>query len=338
MFGTFLDKLGGLFERRFIVACWGPLFIGFGLIGGVIVGELGPSVCFRWWERLSVEEQVVLGVGSLLTITLLAYMLDAFTAPLIRFYEGYWGWKWFTRLLTNWQKAQKAKLTDSAQSHGFPRFPRNSTLLKPTRLGNVLVAAEEYPYQLYRLDAVIWWPRLITLLPERLRSQLDTALTPLVSLLNLSMILILVALGGGATTLLTDRRWWLGVLVIIGGLALARGCYLAATNQAMDYGQLIRVAYDLYRHDILKQMHVPTPENLVEERLLWETLNTMMYYYIPPWESEVATQTPRLAHPFYYDTHSMPSTPSQQAIIPTSEAGASISNCLVSSLLYKKQD
>jgi hypothetical protein len=324
MLGTFLDKLGGLFDRRFIVACWGPLFIGFGLIGGLIVGELGPSVFFIWWERLSVEEQVVLGVGSLLTITLLAYMLDALTAPLIRFYEGYWSWKWFTRLLTGWQKAQKAKLADSAHSYGFTRFPRNSALLKPTRLGNVLVAAEECPYQLYRLDAVIWWPRLVTLLPERLRSQLDTALMPLMALLNLCMIFTLLALGGGATVLLTDKCWWLGVPVIIGGLVLARACYLAATNQAMDYGQLIRVAYDLYRHDILKQMHMPMPDNLVEERLLWDTLNTMMYNYIPPWEREAAIQTPRLAHPFYYDTHPTPPTLTpQQTITPTSEASLS---------------
>jgi hypothetical protein len=250
-------------------------------------------------------------------------MLDAFTAPLIRFYEGYWSWKWFTRLLTNRQKAQKAKLTGSAHSHSFSRFPRSSALLKPTRLGNVLVAAEEYPYQLYRLDAVIWWPRLITLLPEGFRSQLDTALTPLVALLNLSMVFTILALGSGATILLTDKRWWLGGLVIVSMLVLARACYLAATNQAMDYGQLIRVAYDLYRHDILKQMHVPMPDNLVEERLLWDTLNAVMYNYIPPWEGEVATQTPRLARPFYYDTHPTPPTSPQQAITPTSEASPS---------------
>ena len=30
-----------------------------------------------------------------------------------------------------------------------------------------------------------------------------------------------------------------------------------------------------------------------------------------PWEAEVATQTPRLAHPFYYDTHQTSTTPTQ---------------------------
>jgi hypothetical protein len=87
--------------------------------------------------------------------------------------------------------------------------------------------------------------------------------------------------------------------------------YIAACNQALDYGQLVRVAFDFYRHDILKQMHLPIPDNLVEERLLWDALNAMTYNYTLPWEAEAATQTPRLARPFYYDTHQT-ATPSPQ--------------------------
>jgi hypothetical protein len=317
MLGTFLDKLGGLFDRRFIVAYWSPLFIGFGLTGGLVIVARGLPVVFDWWVKLSVEEHVVLGVGSLLAVTLLAYVLDALTVPLLRFYEGYWPWKWLTGPIITWQKTQKAWRPTSAKLYEVPRDP---ALLKPTRLGNVLAAAEEYSYQLYRLDAVTWWPRLVTLLPESFRSQLDTALTPLLALLNLSMLLTFLALGGGASLLLTDKAWW-GVSVVLGGLVLARACYVAAANQAADYGQFVRVAFDLYRHDILKQMHVPVPDNLVEERLLWDALNAMVNYNIFPWETEVAAQTPRLAHPFYYDTHptSPPSTEPHE-IAPTDTA------------------
>lgn len=314
MVGTFLEKIGGWFDRRFLVAYWSPVFIGLGLVGGLVILALGPSVVFGWWTKLNGEEQIVLGVGSLLATTLLAYVLDALTAPLIRLYEGYWSWKQLTYLATRWQRTQKARLIDSAHSY---RFPRNSALLKPTRLGNVLVSAEEYPYQLYRLDAVIWWPRLVILLPETFRTQLDTALTPIVTLLNLSMLLTLVALGCGGTLLLANRYWWLGVSVFIGGFVLARACYVAASNQAVDYGQLVRVAFDFYRHDILKQMHIAVPDNLVEERLLWDALNAMTYDYILPWDAEVAAQTPRLAHPFYYDTHQPSTNPTQSQEVAT---------------------
>jgi hypothetical protein len=307
MVATFLDRVGGWFDRRFLLAYWSPVFVGLGVGGGLVILTLGPSVVFNWWSKLNGEEQIVLGIGSLLAITLFAYVLDAFTTPLIRLCEGYWSWKRLARLATHWQKARRARLINSSHS---PYFPRNSKLLKPTQLGNVLVSAEEYPYQLYRLDAVVWWPRLASLLPETFRMQLDTALTPMVALLNLSMLFALIALSGGSILLLI-RFWWLGAFTLIGGLALARGCYLAACNQALEYGQLVRVAFDFYRHDILKQMHMPIPDNLVEERLLWDALNVMAYDYTLPWEAEVATQTSRLAHPFYYDTHQTSTTPNQ---------------------------
>jgi len=114
-------------------------------------------------------------------------------------------------------------------------FPRNPTFLKPTRLGNVLAAAKEYSSQIYRLDAVIWWPRLAPLLPEEFRIQVDTALTPMIMMLNLSLIFILIALFGGGS-LLFERYWWLFMATFIGGLLPARGCYLAAVNQALDLG------------------------------------------------------------------------------------------------------
>jgi hypothetical protein len=317
MVGTFLEKVGGWFDRRFLIAYWSPVFIGLVLVGGLVILALGPPVVFGWWAKLNGEEQIVLGVGSLLATTLLAYVLDALTTPLIRLYEGYWSWKQLARLAASWQEARKARLVDSAHSY---HFPRNSELLKPTRLGNVLASAEDYSYQVYRLDAVIWWPRLVTLLPETFRAQLDTALTPMVTLLNLSMILTLTALGGGASLLLSDRRWWLGVSVFIGGLVLARACYIAASNQAVDYGQLVRVAFDFYRHDILKQMHVSVPDNLVEERLLWDALKGLVEDYIPPWDAEVAALVPRLARPFYYDTHPLSTTPTQsQEVTPQHE-------------------
>jgi len=307
MVGTFLDKVGGWFDRRFLVAYWSPVFVGLGVVGGLVTLTLGPPVVFDWWSKLNGEEQIVLGVGSLLAITLFAYVLDALTTPLIRLYEGYWSWKRLAHLAARWQKARRARFMNSSHSS---YFPRNSALLKPTQLGNVLVSAEEYPYQLYRLDAVVWWSRLVSLLPETFRTQLDTALTPMVALLNLSMLFTFIAFGGGSILLLT-RYWWLGAFAFIGGLALARACYIAACNQALDYGQLVRVAFDFYRHDILKQMHITVPDNLVEERLLWDALNAMAYNYTLPWEAEVATQTPQLAHPFYYDTHQISTTPTQ---------------------------
>ena len=73
MLGTFVEKLGGLFDRRFLVAYWSPPFIGCGLLAGLLVMVAGPSVAMEWWKNLSGVEQVVLSGGSLLILTFLAY-------------------------------------------------------------------------------------------------------------------------------------------------------------------------------------------------------------------------------------------------------------------------
>jgi hypothetical protein len=317
MLGTFLDKLNVFFDRRFMLAYWSPIFIALALVVGLIALLVNPTVALGWWTGYSATEQLVLGVGILLIITVLAYILEALTTPIVRLYEGYWPKGALTNWSRNIQKARKSKLSDS---EAYRTFPLDSDLVKPTRLGNVLVSAEEYPYQLYRLDAVLWWPRLATLLPDTFRSQVDTALTPMLAMLNLSMLLTLLAFGGGLAVLLTDHFWWLFCLVFLGALLLARGCYVAAAIQAVDYGELVRVAFDLYRYDTLKQMHIPLPESLFQERLLWDLLNKWLYSYAPPWEISLVSNAPQPADPFYNDNHQVPPrAPQPQEIILTSK-------------------
>lgn len=272
---------------------------------------------------MGVLEHGLLGVAALIAVTVLAYLLQAVTPTVVRLYEGY-NWGRLDSRLTNWARlGQKRKLQNlqetsfsneegalkaghqrTAYSDLYYNFPRNPNLILPTRLGNTLIAAEEYSYQVYFLDAVTWWPRLAPLLPQAFRAQVDNALTPLLALLNL------LALVGGALVFLTDQRWWLFVLVFVGALLLARFCYAAAVKQAESYGILIRVAFDLYRHEILKQMHIPIPDNLVDEGVLWSKLNRLVYNYIQPWETKRPSETlykpdPK-AHPFYYDFHYPP--------------------------------
>ncbi|MFZ1709040.1 MAG: hypothetical protein WAW20_10685, partial [Anaerolineae bacterium] len=146
----------------------------------------GLGTALETWARLTANAQIILGAGALLAITVLAYLLQPLTFPLIRFYEGYWpGWM---HRLSAWaidnQRATLSRLKTAAPDtagktqalHGLHRagayyqrylnFPRNEALLRPTQLGNTFTAAEEYPYQVYNLDAILWWPRLTPLLPD----------------------------------------------------------------------------------------------------------------------------------------------------------------------------
>src|SRR6266699_3248768 len=259
MITTLLDKIHGFFDQRFIFAYWIPPFIGLALALGLAGVLSAPTVmaAFTWWTKLDGAEQVILGAGALLIVTLFASLLGALTVPLVRLYAGYWS----QGPLTRWalQRQRKALTATSNSTVRNQIFPRNDDLLRPTRLGNVLITSSEYSLQRYDLDPAIWWSRLAVLVPESFRTQVDAALTPMLTVLNLSTMLTLLTAASTIASLFTDRWWWLFPTIFVIGLLLARACYLAAVSQAVSYSQLIQVGFDFYRHDILKQMHIPVP-------------------------------------------------------------------------------
>jgi hypothetical protein len=73
----------------------------------------------------------------------------------------------------------------------------------------------------------------------------------------------------------------------------------------------VRVAFDLYRHEILKQMHIPLPDNLFKERTVWDLLTNWHYYYVAPWNARSDNDVPLPENPLYYDKNSTSSTLSQ---------------------------
>lgn len=323
----FLGKLVNFFDWRFIAAYWGPVFFGLILMAGLVTLLWGPDIVmaiFIWWARLDGTAQVLLAVGILLSITCLASLSQALTAPLVRLYEGYWPKGWLKEWAIGRQRKKKGDMCISQELEDqkkalhdgkswesnraaydacYYHFPQIDRLLKPTWLGNVLAAAEEYSYQRYRLDAAIWWSRLAPLLPEKFCAQIDATLYPMVTLLNMSTILSFLTLAGAVSALWTGWRWWLSLAILGVGFLSVWLCYFGAISQATSYGQCIRVAFDLYRHEILRQMHISVPDNFVEERLLWEALNPVFYEYKMPWVAESGKQLRQLARPFYYDTY-----------------------------------
>ncbi|NOZ50502.1 MAG: hypothetical protein GXP37_10710 [Chloroflexi bacterium] len=317
MLVTYLDKLSSFFDRRFIVAYWVPTFIvlAVAVLGGS-AAQQGTTAALKTWTAADASLQAILALAALLSVTVLAYLLQALTTPLLRLYEGYWP-RWLRGLARRARREQvqsrQKRLADDDYRAVYLGYPRDSDRIRPTRLGNTFTAAEEYPFQLYRLDAVLWWPRLMPHLPEDFRGQADAALTPLLALVNLSALFLLLAVGGG-TWLVGQDLWgveqplWRFLLVFLGGLLLARWFYLAAVAQAADYGTLIRVAFDLHRHKILEAMHIPRPTSLRDERLLWDVLNQWVYRYIPPWDLGWPFDPKQMpdTDPFPYDTHQPP--------------------------------
>lgn len=301
MLVTFLDKLGGIFDNRFVVAFWMPVFLFVGALAAEVALLYGPRAVLGWWAGSTATEKALLGFGFLLTTTVLAYLLQSFAYPLVRLYVGEWpSWasrfrEWAVeRQRLAYQNVSGDKDEQYVQRYfGFSQDEKRRNV--PTRLGNVLTAAYDYSKNTYEIEAALWWPRLTPLLPETFRNQVDAALLPLFALINLCSLSVLFSLAGGLILALLGDRPLPFALCLLGGLAFARVCYHGAVTQAGNYGQHIRVGFDLYRGELLKQMRVELPDDPQAEAKQWKLLNEWVYKFESPLQPRKVPKVPKVA-------------------------------------------
>ncbi len=273
-------------------------------VGAVLAFAAGgqSGVLSSWATRLEGQStviQVVVLLGALLVVAASAVVVNRMTTPALRRLEGYqWpGWaagRWETmtkaiqdqydRDMQQWQVLQTiidegGTLTAEQQQAyarvdaGLHRLPQNRGDMMPTRVGNILRAAERRPNDKYGLDSVIVWPRLWLVMPEASRTELGTARAALDSAVAaviwglLFAILIPAALlvagvtgsggpapvaaavGGAVVGLLVARsavRWWVPA-------------------RAEVFGDLLDSAFDLHRCALYQQLRWPLPENPHQE-------------------------------------------------------------------------
>ncbi|MBW4653289.1 MAG: hypothetical protein KME20_09700 [Kaiparowitsia implicata GSE-PSE-MK54-09C] len=135
--------------------------------------------------------------------------------------------------------------------------------LMPTRLGNLLRAAERQSLQKYGLDAVICWSRLWMLLPDAVKQDLQTSRADLNAAARLWLwSLLFCGWVGVSVNLAAPLLVNLVALWPLLGLVSAGFAYQWAIAAARTYGDLIEAAFDLYRHllyDALRWTLPPEP-------------------------------------------------------------------------------
>lgn len=176
--------------------------------------------------------------------------------------------------------ADKINRSRALTEYLYRNYPSKLDRILPTRLGNIIKAAEEYPADKgrYGIDAVFFWPRLIAVVPDAARGDLSDARASMALLLNVSTLAFLLGVGSFAALAAATLRpaavfWACGA----GGLVLAALAYRSALAPGRIYAELVRAAFDLYRADLLKQLSFGLPDSLDEERALWDNLGQQMY-------------------------------------------------------------
>lgn len=146
------------------------------------------------------------------------------------------------------------------------QFPLDEADLLPTRVGNILRAAERRPYYRYGLDAIVCWPRLWLLLPEAVKQDLQAAQTELNNAVRL-------VFWSGLFCMWEIWAWW----AIPIGVIAAWFAYGWAIEAASVYGALIEATFDLHRSLLYQALNWQRPDDPEEERRVGNQLTDYLW-------------------------------------------------------------
>lgn len=312
MFATLLQELRGYFGRAFVLGAFLPtaVFVGTNVALGLEIGP-GLSRTSNDWNNLSGTLKGLAILAVFVVLIVVAYVLYSLQYVVTRLFEGYW--PRHLRRIRNWRAAyhlSRWRSLDERAAQATPveaneiyaeqlaYYPPRTHLDKmmPTRLGNILRAAELYAYDRYGIDSAIIWTRLRPLLKPEATASLESW-----RLVRDFMLLVCTFSGVFSVVwcpLLALKHRWVLCLISATGLLVAFMCYSVAVQSAVAYAEQLRAIFDLHRHRLLEALRRPIPVDAAAERLEWLRLSRFFYRNLPlptPAPAPAKSAAPELA-------------------------------------------
>jgi hypothetical protein len=278
MFETVTSGLGGKLADRLAVVLLSPAFA-FWALGGVAWTLTRPHAVDHAVSRLATLSgfaQGALIVGALLVATASSAVIQRTVPIMLRLLQGYWPaplrsvlaaryrhrlageteiWE---GLYPRWEEGT-ATATETAELQAterrLARLPATPEKVMPTRLGNVMRAAEGRPFDWYGLDSVSCWPRLWLLLPDPAKEEVTVARADLETAVTWWTWAALTAVWAIFTP------WAL--------LVTAVAClfsYLAMIGSAVRFCELVNAIYDVHRGLLYDALGYARPDSRESER------------------------------------------------------------------------
>jgi hypothetical protein len=287
----FLEGIGNKLVEQWAANLLTPAFVFW--LGGCVawMQKFGWQPWQQWFSQLVEPLQIALLFASLLLVATSAFAIQRFDLLVLRWFEGYWPtWMnpfrhWLLkkqqhrlqRLDQRWQELitkrdQNGQLT-AAEMDEFVQIdwqlrqvPSQPDRIMPTKLGNLLRAAESHPSGKYGLDAIICWPRLWLVLPDAVKKELQDARSDLNTAARIWLWGVLFAFW-------TLWAWWALPIALLVTLFAHRWML----NAAATYGDLLEAAFDLHRFELYKAMHWTLPTSPAQERQLGQQLTEYLW-------------------------------------------------------------
>lgn len=177
-----------------------------------------------------------------------------------------------------------------------PRLPQDPIRVMPTTFGNMYAMSEEYAYDHYGADSVLFWPRLREQMLEHVEGHSErlTATKTLLDIsLNLTFLALIIALEGIVTVILAQVRsqpTTIPLVVTVVAPLVALASYRSAIGRVAQLGELIKNSFDSYRHLVLNVFGLQQPKTLDTERFVWGQLAAFVLRGDPFYFPEQFTQ------------------------------------------------
>jgi hypothetical protein len=177
-------------------------------------------------------------------------------------------------------------------------FPASENKFLPTRFGNTIRAFESYPDAVYNVAGVSMFLRLASVIPKQFSAIMDDARTQVDCFVNVTCLaaaVAILALERAAQRALSDSLYSsvseiskpMSGLTIAHDVLVAGICavisflaYRWATVCAVQWGDLVKSAFDCFLPDLAKQMGYKLPETEADRRDFWDKLSAMIVYQI----------------------------------------------------------
>jgi hypothetical protein len=163
-------------------------------------------------------------------------------------------------------------------------LPLRPELVAPTALGNAWAMLEEYPYDRYGMDGMIFWPRLRGEVDESFDKRLTNQKTLVDFLLNVSFLMSILGvelLITGIVSLFARGgvEWRWVVISLVGmliGWGIAYAAYQAAVSNTRTLGVLTNMCWDFGRDKLAARYGLTRPDTLLAERKMWLRLGNFL--------------------------------------------------------------
>lgn len=164
----------------------------------------------------------------------------------------------------------------NVQGDFYTKFSEHHKEMLPTSFGNILKAFENYPYKRYGIDSVLLWPRLVTVITPEYGDRLEEANNSVIFLLVSCFLFTIMSFESFLIYYFQYSNPTIFKILMISFAILSISFYRISLRAALNYGEIIKSCFDLFRFELLKAFGVEKKLLFKNERSFWEKLRTFI--------------------------------------------------------------